>query len=383
MVAKRHRLLAWAPSAVHRTHRPDYVRMFVRWVPASAGTTAFWGVASGHQPEQKSPVPPLPSPDVLAARVLAGDRVALARAITLAESTRADHQDAARAVLAHVLPHTGASLRVGVTGVPGAGKSTFLDRLGSTLADEGRRVAVLAVDPSSERTGGSILGDKTRMERLAVHPNAFVRPSPTAGTLGGVARRTREAILLVEAAGYNTVFVETVGVGQSETAVRGMTDVFVLLVLAQGGDELQGIKRGIMELADLVVVHKSDLGGDAAREAIRRYRGALHLFPPTESGWAPRVTAASSVTGEGVAAVWADVEACAAHLRAAGAFDAQRRAQRAAHLHERVRALLDARFHAHPSVRAHLDATERAVLDGTLTPAAGAEALLRAFEGHD
>ena len=320
----------------------------------------------------------LPDPDALADALLGGDRTALARAVTLAESTREDHRAAARHVLARVMPHTGGSLRVGITGAPGAGKSTLLDRLGADLLAEGRRVAVLAVDPSSARTGGSILGDKTRMERLATDPRAFVRPTPSAGTLGGVARRTREAVLLAEAAGYGVVFVETVGVGQSETAVRGMTDLFVLLVLAQGGDELQGIKRGVMEMADVVVVHKADLGPDAAREAVRRYRAALHLFPPSETGLARTVLAVSTATGEGHDRLRATLADAADALRASGAFDRQRQDQRRLHFAEAVRADLEALFFADPGVRARRAELEAAVRAGTLAPDEAAARLLAA-----
>lgn len=323
--------------------------------------------------------PPNPNSTLLAEGIISGDRAALARAITLAESTRAEHQAVAQAVLAEVLPRTGGAVRVGVTGVPGAGKSTLLDALGGRLIDAGHRVAVLAVDPSSARSGGSILGDKTRMERLAVDARAFVRPSPTAGTLGGVARRTREALLLCEAAGYDVVFVETVGVGQSETAVAAMTDVFLLLVLAQGGDELQGIKRGIMELADVVAVHKSDLGADAAKEAVRRYRAALHLFPPSPSGWTPQVLAASSRTGEGLDALWQAVQACFDAQQASGYLDTHRAAQRTAHLDETIRAALAERFEAHPAVQAARAAVETDVRDGRLTPEDGAARLLALF----
>lgn len=322
------------------------------------------------------PTPSTIHPTSLAEAVVAGDRAALARAITLVESTRADHHDAARAVLAEILPHTGGAMRVGVTGVPGAGKSTLLDALGGRLIDAGHRVAVLAVDPSSARSGGSILGDKTRMERLAVDKNAFVRPSPTTGTLGGVARRTREALLLCEAAGYDVVFVETVGVGQSETAVAAMTDVFLLLVLAQGGDELQGIKRGIMELADVVAVHKSDLGEAEAKEAVRRYRAALHLFPPPPSGWTPQVRAASSRTGDGLDDLWTAVTACFDLQKSSGFLDRNRAAQRAAHLNETIRAALVERFEADPAVQAARAEVETDVRAGRLTPEDGAAHLL-------
>lgn len=237
----------------------------------------------------------------LAGLVRGGDRRALARAITLVESTRGDHRERATELVDAVLPGTGGAVRVGITGTPGAGKSTFVEELGTRLTKAGHRVAVLAIDPSSRRSGGSILGDKTRMERLARDPQAFIRPSPSGGTLGGVARRTREALLLCEAAGFDVVFVETVGVGQSEVAVADMVDEFVLLVAPGGGDELQGIKRGIMELADVVVVNKAD--GDLAPAAGRQvadYHHALHLLRPKHEGWVVPVLAASALEGTGV-----------------------------------------------------------------------------------
>ena len=243
----------------------------------------------------------------LAADLLTGSRRALARAITLVESTRADHAVAAQALLAELLPHTGGAVRVGLTGVPGVGKSSFIEALGLWLLGRGHRVAVLAVDPSSARTGGSILGDKTRMPGLSAHPGAFVRPSPSSGALGGLARRTREALLLCEAAGYDVVLVETVGVGQSETAVAAMTDTFGLLALPNAGDELQGIKRGVMELADLILVNKTDLDPGAARRAQAELRAALHLLTPREAAWTPRVLGLSALTGEGLEAAWGAV----------------------------------------------------------------------------
>ena len=316
----------------------------------------------------------LPSPDALADAVAAGDRAALARAITFAESTRPDHRALARAVAERLPP--GQSLRIGLTGAPGAGKSTLLDALGTRLIGAGHRVAILAIDPSSTRTGGAILGDKTRMERLATHPEAFVRPTASGGTLGGVARDTRAALRLAEGAGYDVVIVETVGVGQSETTVRSMVDLFVLLVLAQGGDELQGVKRGVMEMADVVVVHKADLDIEASREAVRRMRGALHLLPPPDTGLTPRVLAASAVSGDGVGALWDTVQEMARTLHGSGAFDAQRARQRRAHLREAVRSALDARFFAHPAVRAALPDLDAAVVDGTLDPDSAADRLL-------
>jgi len=244
----------------------------------------------------------------LARQVLDGDRRALARAITLAESTRSDHRADAETLLAEVLPHTGDAVRVGISGAPGAGKSTFIEALGTHLVEHDHRVAVLAVDPSSTRSGGSILGDKTRMEQLTRSPLAFVRPSPTGGTLGGVARRTREALLLCEAAGFDVVLVETVGVGQSEVKVAAMVDLFLVLVAPGGGDELQGLKRGIMELADLVVVNKAD--GDllaTAQHTATDYAAALHLVRPRIPPWSPQVLLCSALTGSGIGDVWSAI----------------------------------------------------------------------------
>ncbi|WP_221089247.1 methylmalonyl Co-A mutase-associated GTPase MeaB [Deinococcus aquaedulcis] len=270
---------------------------------------------------------PLTSP------LLSGHRRALAKAITLTESTRPEHEESAQALLAEVLPHAGRAIRLGLTGVPGVGKSTFIEALGLRLADAGHRVAVLAVDPSSARTGGSIMGDKTRMPRLTVHPQAFIRPSPSGGTLGGVARRTREAITLCEAAGYDVVLVETVGVGQSETQVAAMTDLFLLLTLPNAGDELQGIKRGIMELADLCVVNKADTNPQAAVRAQTELRAALTLLTPHDAPWRPLALRASALTGEGLDEVWAAVE----RYREAVDLRAKRRAQTAVWFDELLR----------------------------------------------
>jgi LAO/AO transport system kinase len=240
--------------------------------------------------------------------ILAGDRAALARAITLVESRRVDHQAAARALLEQLMPYTGKAQRIGITGVPGAGKSTTIEALGCNLTAAGHRVAVLAVDPSSSRTGGSILGDKTRMERLSVDPNAFIRPSPSSGTLGGVTRKTREAMLLCEAAGFDVVIVETVGVGQSETAVADMVDIFLALLIPGGGDELQGIKKGLIEIADLIVINKADADPDLAERSARQYRAALHILTPASPDWTPPVITASGLKNDGLDRLWAQIE---------------------------------------------------------------------------
>ena len=314
----------------------------------------------------------------LAEQVLSGDRRALARAITLVESTRADHRDEAEALLAGVLPHTGDAIRIGISGAPGAGKSTFIEALGLHVVEQGHRVAVLAVDPSSTRSGGSILGDKTRMEELTRSPHAFVRPSPTGGTLGGVARRTREAMLLCEAAGFDTVLVETVGVGQSEVAVAAMVDLFLVLVAPGAGDELQGIKRGIMELADLVVVNKAD--GDlarAARATASDYASALHLVRPRTPSWSPRVVTCSALLGDGIDEVW---HAIGEYRSTLARELPTRRAQQARDWmwSEVTEALLDA-LRADDDVAGLTDRLESEVESGGITPAAAARAVLDAF----
>lgn len=320
-------------------------------------------------------------PEALAKALLAGERRALARAITLAESTREDHRRIAEAVIDKVLPKTGNSIRIGITGTPGVGKSTFIEAFGRYLTASGKRVAVLAVDPSSSLSGGSILGDKTRMEELARDPAAFIRPSPSGRTLGGVARRTREAMLLAEAAGFDVVIIETVGVGQSETAVAEMVDLFLLLLAPGGGDELQGIKRGIMEMADLIVVNKAD--GDllpAARLAATEYGSAIRLMRSKLPFWRPRVLLASALKREGLDAVWRSIE----DFRKAaetGAEFAKRRAQQAnTWLWSEIREGLTAAFRAHPAVAKALPETEQRVAAGEINPAAAARDLLRRFQ---
>ncbi|HEX8805245.1 MAG TPA: methylmalonyl Co-A mutase-associated GTPase MeaB [Acidimicrobiales bacterium] len=315
----------------------------------------------------------------LAEQVLAGDRRALARSITLVESTRPDHRRDAAALLDAVLPATGRAVRVGVTGTPGAGKSTFIEVLGTHLIEAGHRVAVLAVDPSSRRSGGSILGDKTRMERLARNPGAFVRPSPSSGTLGGVARRTREAALLCEAAGFDVIVVETVGVGQSEVAVADMVDCFVLLAAPGGGDDLQGIKRGITELADVIVVNKAD--GDllpAAERAVADHRHAVHLLRSKHVGWSVPVLAVSSLDGRGVVEVWEAVERLVAQLRAEGALDRLRADQSVAWMWDEVRERLFDAFRGDRRVAKMWDEVENAVRAGRRSPTTGARDLLGA-----
>jgi GTPase len=318
---------------------------------------------------------------VLAAQVLRGDRRALARAITLVESVREDHRAPAEALLQDMLPATGKALRLGVSGAPGVGKSTFIDAFGLALIAAGHRVAVLAIDPSSKRGGGSILGDKTRMPALARNARAFVRPSPAGPILGGVARRTREAVLLAEAAGFDRVIVETVGVGQSETDVADVVDLFLLLIAPGGGDELQGMKRGIVELADVVVITKDD--GDlaqAARRAVADYRHALHLLRPADAEGAV-VLAVSALAGHGVEAVREEVERRAATLAASGALAARRARQAQAALWREVGEGLSEALRSDPGVTRLLPDLEARVASGALTPAAAARTALAAFLG--
>lgn len=318
-------------------------------------------------------------PTDLADRLVAGDRAALARAITLVESARADHQAQARALLTALMDRTGGAWRIGLTGVPGVGKSTLIEALGRMLTAQGRRVAVLAVDPSSSRTGGSILGDKTRMGALAVDPAAFIRPSPSAGALGGVARKTRESLLLCEAAGYDVVIVETVGVGQSETAVADMTDVFVALMLPGAGDELQGIKKGLLELAEIVFVNKAD--GDAeprARRAARDLEAALHMFAPVSPHWSPVVLTGSALSGAGIDRLWETIARHRTALDAAGALDRRRADQGVRWFWSMVDEGLAQRFRADPAVAALSPQLEREVAEGRLPASAAAERLLAA-----
>lgn len=319
----------------------------------------------------------LPNPVALAERIRAGERTALARAITLVESSRADHQEVAQRLLTILLPYTGRAVRLGLSGTPGVGKSTFMETFGRYLTARGMKVAVLAVDPSSTRSGGSILGDKTRMELLARDPNAFIRPSPSGGTLGGVARRTREAMLLVEAAGYDAVLIETVGVGQSETAVADMVDMFLLLLAPGGGDELQGIKRGIMELADLVVINKAD--GDllaAARRAASEYKSALHLMRPKSAHWTPQVKLASALKGEGIAAIWEAVEAHRAALGASGELKRLRGRQAQAWMWTEIREGLLASLKNNEEAARLLPSLLAEVEAGSTTPTLAARRLL-------
>ena len=316
-------------------------------------------------------------PASLAERIRSGERAALARGITLAESSRADHQAIAQELLTLLLPDTGRAIRIGLSGAPGVGKSTFTEAFGRHLTSTGHKVAVLAIDPSSSLSGGSILGDKTRMELLARDPNAFIRPSPAGRTLGGVARRTREAMLLTEAAGFDVVLIETVGVGQSETAVADMVDMFLLLLSPGGGDELQGIKRGIMELADLVVVNKAD--GDlvpAAKRAAMEYKAALHLMRPKSAHWRPDVLLASALTNIGITEVWDAVTAHHQALAAAGEIVSHRARQAKAWMWTEIREGMMSSLKDNPAAARLIPTLEAQVKSGRTTPTLAAQKLL-------
>ncbi|MFD3610628.1 methylmalonyl Co-A mutase-associated GTPase MeaB [Streptomyces atroolivaceus] len=315
--------------------------------------------------------------------VLDGKRAFVARAITLVESARPDHRVLAQQLLSELLPHAGQARRIGVSGVPGVGKSTFIDAFGTLLTGLGHRVAVLAVDPSSSRTGGSILGDKTRMERLAVDARAFVRPSPTAGTLGGVAKATRESIVVMEAAGYDVVLVETVGVGQSETAVADMVDTFLLLTLARTGDQLQGIKKGVLELADAIAVNKADGPHERdARSAAGELAGALRLMHPVDAEWTPPVLTCSARESTGLDALWERLEQHRTLLEATGRLSAKRREQQVGWTWTMVRDELLDSLRSHPAVRTVAPELEQRVRDGELTATLAAGRILQAFRGE-
>jgi len=324
---------------------------------------------------------PGPDIDALERGVRAGDRASLARAITLVESKRADHARAARALLERLMPATGGADRIGLTGVPGVGKSTTIESFGLMLANLGRKVAVLAVDPTSQRSGGSILGDKTRMAQLSVHPHAFIRPSPAGATLGGVARKTRESMLLCEAAGFDVVIVETVGVGQSETVVADMVDIFIALMLPNAGDELQGIKKGLLEVADVIVVNKADIDPKAAERAVRTYSDALHILAPASPAWSPPVLAASGATGTGLDALWTTIQDHRRALEAAGERAARRAGQQVRWMHDLIREQMGAAFRAHPRVASRLPGLEADVAAGRTPASAAADDLAALFLG--
>jgi LAO/AO transport system kinase len=310
--------------------------------------------------------------------IKAGNITGLSQAITLVESAKEAHREQAQEIINTCTALSGKSVRIGFTGVPGVGKSTFIEALGMHLIEQGRKVAVLAIDPSSERSGGSILGDKTRMERLSAEKHAFIRPSPSAGSLGGVARKTAETIILCEAAGFDTIFVETVGVGQSETAVHSMVDFFLLLMLAGAGDELQGIKRGIMEMADAVVINKAEGDNkDKANRAKAEYQNALHLFPPTESGWVPKVMTASALHDIGIADVWETVSDYVTFTKDRGYFKKKRNAQSTYRMYEMIRETIRNRFFYDPENKAKLEELEKKVLSGEISPYFAAAEILK------
>ncbi len=312
--------------------------------------------------------------------ILKGDTMVLSRAVTLVESVRPEHQVLAQEVIEKCLPFAGNSVRIGISGVPGAGKSTSIDVFGLHVLEQGGKLAVLAIDPSSERSKGSILGDKTRMEKLSVHPNSFIRPSPSAGSLGGVARKTRETIILCETAGFDKIFVETVGVGQSETAVHSMVDFFLLIQLAGTGDELQGIKRGIMEMADGIVINKADGNNiEKAKLAAAHFRNALHLFPAPESGWTPEVLTYSGFYGLGIKEVWDMIYRYIDFVKENGYFQYRRNEQAKYWMYESINEHLRDSFYNNPTIAAMLDEKEHDVLSGNLTSFIAAKQLLDTY----
>lgn len=369
--------------------RPD-------WVPATGGgefaTHVMQGVEGGHdglrkpgggERRSRASVPRRRrlSVDEYVQGVLKGDRNVLAQSITLVESNAVAHMEMAQEVLGQILPHTGSSIRVGITGVPGVGKSTFIEALGLRLCEQGHRVAVLAVDPSSTVTRGSILGDKTRMEQLSRERSAFIRPSPSGGTLGGVTRKSRETMLVCEAAGFDVILVETVGVGQSETTVRSMVDCFLLLMLAGAGDELQGIKKGIMELADAVLINKAD--GDNKLKALSakaEYNRALHYLAPATEGWQTRAHTCSSVSGEGIDDIWNEIEKFHEKALKSGVLDARRRKQTLEWVYSMIEEHLRASFFKHAGVESIRADIEHAVVHGHIPPTVAAKELIKKFE---
>lgn len=325
---------------------------------------------------------PKPTPEALVDGVLAGDRVKLAQAITLIESRKAEHQKLAQELLLGVLPRTGGAHRVGVTGVPGVGKSTFIDALGTMLTGREHKVAVLAVDPTSRRTGGSILGDKTRMARLSVDENAFIRPSPSSGTLGGVTRTTRETMLLCEAAGFDVILVETVGVGQSETVVAEMVDFFLVLMIAGAGDELQGIKKGVLELADMIAVNKADGENEGrAKQAAGEYRSALHILKPASPNWTPPVVTCSGLRGLGLEKLWEQILLHRQKLTESGELEGKRREQQLRWMWSMLEDRLLTQLKSNAGVRKMLPEIEADVVAGRLTPTLAVDRVLQAF-GH-
>ena len=309
--------------------------------------------------------------------ILTGDRVILSRAITLIESQLAKDKSLAQEVLEKILPYAGKSTRIGITGVPGVGKSTFIEAIGKHITTQNKKIAVLAIDPSSQRTSGSIMGDKTRMEELAHHPNAYIRPSPSGNSLGGVANKTRETMILCEAAGFEVIIVETVGVGQSETVVKGMVDFFLLLMLSGAGDELQGIKRGIMEMADAVVITKSD--GDnlqKAKNARMEYVHALHFYPPTQNNWYPPVLTCSALEKTGLSEIWEMILDFTSKMQENSFWESNRQEQNLAWMYSYISQTLESRFFDNQSIKNTISIIEKKILAGELLPIQGAKALL-------
>jgi GTPase len=312
--------------------------------------------------------------------ILNSDRTILSQAITLTESALPEHHEIAQQIIEKCLPHKGKSVRIGITGVPGVGKSTFIESFGKHLTNNGNKLAVLAIDPSSERSKGSILGDKTRMEQLAIDSNAFIRPSPSAGSLGGVARKTRESVLLCEAAGFNIIIIETVGVGQSETAVHSMVDFFLLLMLAGAGDELQGIKRGIMEMADLIAITKADGNNiEKAKLAKIDYQNALHLFPPTPSNWIPKVVTCSSLTKTGISDIWTEIDNYCNLTKKNNYFHARRKEQAKYWMYETINDQLKSNFHNNHEIMNVIKDIESQVLNDKISSFIGAKILLDTY----
>ncbi|MBT2640249.1 MULTISPECIES: methylmalonyl Co-A mutase-associated GTPase MeaB [unclassified Bacillus (in: firmicutes)] len=351
--------------------------------PGVAGVNADRPAAKAGRFVKKKKTPSL-DPMSLADEIKTGGRTALAKGITLIESNAEHDFQTAQTLLHKLLPESGSSIRIGITGVPGAGKSTFIESFGSYLCDQGKKVAVLAVDPTSSLTGGSILGDKTRMEKLARNPRAFIRPSPSGGKLGGVHRKTRETMLLCEAAGFDVILVETVGVGQSEVIVRDMVDFFMLLVLTGAGDELQGMKKGIMELADAVIVNKADGPNEqSAKKTKEEYNRILHFLQPATKGWQTAAMTSSAIHNKGIGEIWETITAFERFTKKSGIFDERRRLQTKEWLNDMIIDQLQMNFFQHPSIKSLLPKVENEVISGNRPVASGVEELFRAFFGDE
>ena len=374
-------------------HRPE-------WVPENAGTAQGFttnvmpGIKSAHDGMAVGPANSVVQHTTTRRRdlslddyvdgVLAGNRTILARAITLVESNAAHHQQMAQEMITRLLPHSGRAIRIGITGVPGAGKSSLIETLGCRLCTAGHKLAVLAVDPSSSISGGSILGDKTRMELLSRHANAYIRPSPASGVLGGVARKSRETMIVCEAAGFDVIVVETVGVGQSEITVRSMVDIFLLLQIAGAGDELQGIKKGVMERCDLIVVNKADGDNKLRAETARAdYQRIVHYLQPSTEGWQTQALSCSATTSDGIDKLWASIEAFRDNTRASGVFEKRRQRQNLDWMHNLVAEQLKRDFYEHPNVRFNLPLIEERIVSGTLSPTHAATLLQHLDRGAE